>query len=127
MRRAAGPADTLPVESMGADVFEVRLTGGYTPTIETGLTAVLGDLSEATVKGALVAEGDLWPAADSPLWLPANVTGTDTASRVVSQVVPPGTVGHFWWWLWVAAGGSTVVIQVTDPDDPDAPWLIWVH
>lgn len=107
-------------------MFEVRVSGGYAPTIETDLTDVIGSLDGATVKGALVTEGAQWPGQADAAWQPANVTGT-AGQRVVSQVVPSGAVGHFWWWLWLQVGGSTVVILVMDPDDPDEPWLIYAH
>lgn len=108
-------------------MLDVPLSGGFNYPLVTDLEDTLAGLEGATVKGALVAEGATWPPANDPAWLPCTVSAAaDTA--VVSQVVPSGhDLGHFHWWLWVVSGSLSIVVQVRDPDDPDQPWLIWVH
>lgn len=109
-------------------MLEVRITGGYTATVATDLSDLLGSLDGATIKGALVAEGAAWPASGDAAWQSCNVSGSGS-TRVVSQLLPSGQApGHFWWWLWIQAGAAvSMPVLVMDPEDSDRPWLVWVH
>lgn len=106
---------------------ELRLTGGFNATLVTYLQDELGDLAGAVVKGALVPEGDSWPASSSPLWKPCNVSVTAEVATVSQQLTDTLTAAHYHWWLWVQDGAANVVVLVMDPDDTARPWHIWAH
>ena len=104
---------------------EVRVTGGYNDPLITDVGGL--DLTGVVAKGALVTEGDPWPAANAAAWVPLELEDNG-GTAVVSQLVTSSqAVGHFHWWLQLTVGPLVLLLCVRDPEDPDRPWHIWVH
>lgn len=104
------------------------MSGGYNDPLITDVGDLGANLAGVVAKGALVTEGDPWPAQNAAAWQVLELEDNGDGTAAVSQLVTSSTdAGHYHWWLQLTVGPLVLLLCVRDPDDPDLPWHIWVH
>lgn len=104
------------------------MSGGYNDPLVTDVGALGEDLEAVTAKGVLVLEGAPWPAENDASWQAVELEPNGDGSAAVSQLVTAAQDhGHFHWWLQLRVGALVLLLRVRDPEDPEQPWLIYVH
>lgn len=106
----------------------IQVTGGFSGPAVLDLADDLAQLTGATFKAALVAEGTAQaPASNAAAWSTPTSSGLTDAAVVLTRLVDNTTSpGHYNVAVDVIAGGRHEVVWAMDADNPDQRALLKV-